>query len=228
VAIDTEELDGLAAEYVLGTLDADERRGAEARIAADATFAAAVASWAARLQPLADREAPVAPSANTFDRILARIDGEKPLSGDNVVKLRGQLRRWRIATMITGAAAAVLIGVVALDVTRSPPPTEFVAMLTPEGGAPAFVLTVDTTKNTLSIRRVADAAPTDKSYELWAVEPGAQPKSLGVVQQASFTRDLPYKPQDLVFAVSLEPTGGSPTGAPTGPVVFSGPLIQSQ
>ena len=228
MAIDGEELEGLAAEYVLGTLDADERRAAEARMAADAAFAAAVASWAARLQPLADREAPAAPHPDTLGRILTRIDGEKPASGDNVVKLRGQVRRWRIATMITGAAAAVLVGVVALDVTRSPPPTEFVAMLTPEGGAPAFVLTVDTAKNTLSIRRVADAAPVDKSYELWAVEPGAQPKSLGVVQQASFTRDLPYKPQDLVFAVSLEPTGGSPTGAPTGPVVFSGPLLQSQ
>lgn len=228
MAIDGEELEGLAAEYVLGTLDADERRAAVARIAADAAFAAAVASCAARLQPLADREAPVAPHPDTFDRILTRIDGEKSASGDNVVKLRGQVRRWRIATMITGAAAAVLVGVVALDATRSPPPTEFVAMLTPEGGAPAFVLTVDTTKNTLSIRRVADAAPADKSYELWAVEPGAQPKSLGVVQQASFSRDLPYKPQDLVFAVSLEPTGGSPTGAPTGPVVFSGPLLQSQ
>ena len=61
-----------------------------------------------------------------------------------------------------------------------------------------------------------------------AIEPGAQPKSLGVVQQAAYTRPLPYEPKDLVFAISLEPTGGSTTGAPTGPVVFSGPLIQSE
>lgn len=230
MAIDGEELEGLAAEYVLGTLDADERRAVEVRIAADPTFAAAVASWAERLQPLADGNAPVAPHANTFDRILARLNPAEiaPGSGDNVVMLRRQVRRWRIASLVTGAVAAVLVGVVALNLTRPPPQTEFVAMLTPDGGAPAFVLTVDMAKNTLSIRRVADAAPADKSYELWAVEPGAQPKSLGVVQQASFTRDLPFKPQDLVFAVSLEPTGGSQTGAPTGPVVFSGPLLQSR
>lgn len=229
MAIGAEELDGLAAEYVLGTLNADERRAAEARIAADPAFAAAVASWATRLQPLADSETPVEPHAGTFDRILARINPSAmaPGRGDNVVALRGQVRRWRIATMIVGAAAAVLVGVIALDPTRSAPPTEFVAMLTPDGGAPAFVLTVDTAKNTLSIRRVADAAPTDKSYELWAVEPGAQPKSLGVVEQASFTRDLPYEPQDLVFAISLEPKGGSRTGVATGPIVFSGPLIKS-
>jgi anti-sigma-K factor RskA len=99
-------------------------------------------------------------------------------------------------------------------------------MLTPDGGKPAFVLTVDTTKNTLSIRRVADAAPEDKSYELWAVEPGQSPKSMGVVDQASYTRPLPYSPQDLVFAISLEPKGGSPTGVATGPIVYSGPLLQ--
>jgi anti-sigma-K factor RskA len=228
VAIDGEELEGLAAEYVIGTLDADERRAAEARIAADAAFAAAVASWAARLQPIADSEVPVAPAANTFERILARIGSSSSpvISVDNIVVLRRQVRRWRIGAMLTGAVAAALLAVVVLDQTRAPP-TEFVAMLTPDGGTPAFVLTVDTAKNTLSIRRVADAAPADKSYQLWAVEPGAQPKSLGVVERASFTRDLPYKPQDLVFAVSLEPTGGSPTGAPTGPVVFSGPLLQS-
>ena len=228
MAIDGEEVEGLAAEYVIGTLDANERRAAEARIAADPAFAAAVASWAARLQPLADGEESVAPHADTFDRILARLSpsGMAPGRGDNVVMLRRQVRRWRMASLVTGAVAAVLVGVVALNLAR-PAQTEFVAMLTPDGGAPAFVLTVDTAKNTLSIRRVADAAPADKSYELWAVEPGAQPKSLGVVERASFTRDLPYKPQDLVFAVSLEPTGGSPTGAPTGPVVFSGPLLKS-
>jgi anti-sigma-K factor RskA len=228
VAIDGEELEGLAAEYVLGTLDANERRAADARIAADPGFAAAVASWEARLQPLADGETPVAPRADTFDRILARINPSAmaPGRGDNVVMLRRQVRRWRIASLVTGAAAAVLVGVIALNLAR-PAQTEFVAMLTPDGGAPAFVLTVDTAKNTLSIRRVADAAPAEKSYELWAVEPGAQPKSLGVVEQASFTRDLPYKPQDLVFAISLEPKGGSPTGVATGPIVFSGPLIKS-
>jgi len=29
-----------------------------------------------------------------------------------------------------------------------------------------------------------------------------------------------------VLAVSLEPRGGSPTGAPTGPVLFTGPCVK--
>ena len=50
---DSDEIEALAGEYVLGTLDADERRAAEARIVADPTFRTAVADWERRLQPLA-------------------------------------------------------------------------------------------------------------------------------------------------------------------------------
>jgi anti-sigma-K factor RskA len=222
-----EEIDALASEYVLGTLDANERRAADARIASEPEFRAAVAGWEKRLQPLADAEPPVAPSAGAFAAILARIAAEPPLAlAANVVKLRRQLRRWRLGASFTGIAAAALLAVAIGDWTR-PPETRFVAMLTPSGGAPAFVLTVDTVSNTLSIRRVAGAAPAGKSYELWAVEPGQNPKSLGVVEQARYTRPLAVPTKDLVLAVSLEPQGGSPTGAPTGPVVFSGPLIKS-
>ena len=225
---DRDDLDALAGEFVLGTLDRDERRAAEARISADPAFRASVAAWEARLQPLADAATPIAPRPNLFDEILARIAGEGTRAGgDNVIMLRRSVRRWRIGATIAAAAAVLLLAVVVVDRTQAPQ-TEFVATLTADGKAPAFVLTVDTVKNTLTVRRVADAAPQDKSYELWAVEPGSQPKSLGVVEQASLKRSLPYGTKDLVFAVSLEPKGGSATGAPTGPVVFSGPLIQSQ
>ena len=222
-----EDSEGLAAEYVLGTLDADEQRAAAARVAADPAFRAEVAGWEARLQPLADAAPPIVPGPRLFDRIASRIDEVPAATGDNVIMLRRSLRRWRIGTALAGAVAAVLLAVVVIDRAAPPPQTEYVATLTPDGKSPAFVLTVDTVKNTLSIRRVAAAAPDDKSYELWAVAPGAAPKSLGVVQQASYSRQLPYQAEGLVFAVSLEPPGGSPTGAPTGPVVFSGPLVPS-
>jgi len=222
-----EDREALAGEYVLGTLDADERRAAEARIASDSDFRAAVAEWQRRLQPLADTEPAAVPHADSFAGILARLDAEPtPVAGNNVVTLRRQVRRWRIGGSIAGIAAAALFVVVVSDWSRAPQ-TQYVATLTPGGGAPAFVLTVDTVSNTLSIRRVADAAPAGKSYELWAVEPGQNPKSLGVVQQASYKQTLAVPTKDLVLAVSLEPQGGSPTGAPTGPVVFSGPLIKS-
>ncbi len=230
MADDRDEIDGLAAEYVLGTLDAGERRAAEARIASDPAFRAAVAAWADRLQPLADTAAPVAPHADTLDRVLNRIDSlsrrDLP-SPENVVALRRSLVRWRVTSLIAAAAAVVLAVFVAVDRVR-PPQTEYVATLTTDGGTPAFVLTVDTAANTMTIRRVVDAPPEDRSFELWAVEPGTQPKSMGVVEQASLTVDLPYSPQGLVFAISDEPRGGSPTGVATGPIVYSGPLVPAR
>ena len=230
MAIDREEIEALAAEYVLGTLDADERRAAEARIAADPEFRAVVSMWAERLQPLADTATPAAPPTGAFGRIMARIEASPAASSptENVVALRRSVRRWQMAAFLAAAAAVVLAVFVAVDRT-SPVRTEYVAMLTPDGGTPAFVLTVDTAANTLSIRRVVEAAPASgRSYELWAVEPGEQPASLGVIDTVSYTRELPYAPDGLVFAISDEPEGGSPTGLVTGPVIFSGPLVPAQ
>jgi anti-sigma-K factor RskA len=227
VAVERDEIEGLAAEYVLGTLDVDERRAAEARIAADPAFRADVAAWAERLQPLADSATPVVPHADTFGRIAARIDAREGTitpAGDNVVALRRSVTRWRIASFVAAAAAVALGVFVALD-RNEPSATEYVATLTPDGGAPGFVLTVDTASNTLTIRRMVNAPAEDRSFELWAVEPGEAPHSIGIVEHASLTVEMPMEPAELVFAISEEPRGGSPTGAPTGPVLYSGPLV---
>lgn len=226
-----EELEGLAAEYVLGSLDADERRAVEARLAADPAFRAAVAAWEKRLQPLADALPPAAPPAHVRDRVMAAIGTvpAAPSVSDNVVALHRSIRRWRIATAAAGLVAAVLAGVVLLDVT-APRQTEFVAVLTAEGANPAFVATVDVAKGSMTLRQVAGAtAPADKSYELWAIVPNTPPRSLGLVEQASLSRALSETPsQDLTFAITLEQKGGSPTGAPQGPVVFKGSLVPTE
>lgn len=228
---DGDEIETLAGEYVLGTLDADERRAAEARVMADPDFRAAVADWERRLQPLADAIPELSPPAAAFGRIMAAIDAAPATipAGGNVVALRRSVRRWQITTVLMGAAAAVLAAVVVLDRTAPARQSQFVAVLTAEGAKPAFVATVDTGKGTISVRRVASEAPPDKSYELWSIEPNAAPKSLGLVEQASLSRALPVAPTGkATLAISLEPKGGSPTGAPTGPVVFSGALVGTE
>ncbi len=84
------------------------------------------------------------------------------------------------------------------------------------------------------VRRVSATPETGRSYELWLM-PGrsSAPRSLGVVGNDEFTqRTLPGN-FDLdtlraaTFAVSLEPAGGSPSGAPTGPVLFTGKAVES-
>jgi anti-sigma-K factor RskA len=109
-----------------------------------------------------------------------------------------------------------------------------VAVLQQGPTAPAFILTLDTQRRTLFVRRVSATPETGKSYELWVISNrlGA-PRSLGIVGNEEFTqRALPgsYDTDTLrtaSFAVSLEPPGGSPSGAPTGPVLFTGKAVES-
>lgn len=225
---DRDELDALAGEYVLGTLAADERRAAEMRLESDGAFRTAVAAWETRLQRLAEGLQPVEPPSGLFDRILDRVEVGIDVPATNVIELRRSVRHWRITSALVGAVAAALAGVVVLDLAAPPQQTEFVAVLTSEGAAPKFVASVNVTAGTLSIRRVGDAPPPDKSYELWAVEPGRDPQSLGLVDEASISRTLAYSPADLILAISLEPKGGSPTGVATGPIVFSGSLVPTE
>ncbi|CAN5314287.1 anti-sigma factor [soil metagenome] len=225
-----DELDALAGEYVLGTLDADERRAAEARIAADPSFRRAVGGWQNRLQPLANAAGEAAPPGDMFHRIESRLELQVAPAGGNVVILRRALVRWRVATAVLAAAAASLVAVVVLDRMQPAPQSEFAAVLTgPDGTTPAFVATVDVRTRTIQLVRVASPAPAGKSYELWSIAPNAQPRSLGVVEQASYRQVIGDSPsKDITLAVTLEQKGGSPTGAPQGPIVFKGTLLPAQ
>lgn len=99
-----DDIDGLAAEYVLGSLDATERRRVEARRETDAALAAAIVAWERRLGPLSDRGQDVAPPEHVLDGILARISEQAGSASADVVPVRRAFaRRW--AALAAGAAA---------------------------------------------------------------------------------------------------------------------------
>jgi anti-sigma-K factor RskA len=115
----------------------------------------------------------------------------------------------------------------------SPRMAEFVAVFQKDETSPQFLLTVDVDRKTMSVRRVGAEEPQGKSYELWILPAGATaPRSLGIVGDQEFTvrraladYDAPTL-SNATFGVSVEPSGGSPTGKPTGPVIH-GRLIQA-
>ena len=79
---------------------------------------------------------------------------------------------------------------------------------------------------------VAEPLPADaqRSHELWVIPQGGTPRSLGTLSAdrqshkvlADALADLLQ--QGATIAISVEPMGGSPTGAPTGPVIATGAL----
>ena len=232
-----EDIDELAAEYVLGTLPAAERSAIAERRLTDAKLDQALSNWEQRLAPLLEAVPPVAPPEKMFEKIQSRI-----ASSLSVISLQQhrralakQTRTWRIAAGGMTALAASLAGFILWTgaATHSSQPT-YVAVLQEESQKPAFLMTVNMKTHMCSIKTVTPRPDPDKNYELWMVhEDLKQPMSLGVIAKSDI-EEMPmvsYVDPDLnmnaTFAVSLEPAGGSPTGAPTGPVMYAGRLVQS-
>ncbi len=221
-----EDRDLLAAEYALGTLDADEARRAEDLVRQDAVFRRAVEAWERRLAPLASLVPPSAPPPDLWSRIEAstrpaavsepsraearRLDPSRPHPVRRVAF-------WRATTAGSLALAAALAAFAYLR----EPPQQALAVLAPPGGAPVFV--AEAANGGLRLRPAGTVqVATGKDLELWALRAGTtRPELLGVLPAGgrTVTANLPPGTQLLV---SLEPRGGSPTGQPTGPVVSAG------
>jgi anti-sigma-K factor RskA len=323
--IENPDKEVLAAEYVLGTLDAAERAQAQRLIASDPAFAAMVGDWERRLGELNVLVAPVEPPPAILERIktrkasgdpvvevlapeppaaeavppvepppIAALTAELPVAepvaeppviesptiepaappppppptaaaparaaapSAEIIDLSRRARRWRGGAIAIAALAAAFAGLVVVREMRpelmpdplkprvvekevvkivevpSPKPAPYVAVLQRDAASPAFLLTFDLERRTLTVRKVGAPRQAGKSYELWLVSDRfASPRSLGVIGNEEFTQRPQLANYDAVtinratYAVSLEPEGGSPTGKPTGPVLYSGKLLQA-
>jgi anti-sigma-K factor RskA len=231
----TEELENAAAEYALGTLPADERARIEERLGQDAALREAVRRWQSHLSPLDMTAVDTAPGPQVW-RAIERAISSAPAApiapAGNLLVLRRRLAAWRAATAVTGALAAALAVFVLFDRFATPPTPEggrYIAVVNSGGSEPALIAAVDTGTGIIRVRSLAAETPAGHSLELWHIAEGHEPRSLGVLQaglDAQIIQDVATSgPVDGSIAVTVEPAGGSPSGAPTGPVVYSGRLI---
>lgn len=225
---DQEDIDALAAEYVLGTLSPAERTAVGARRQRERDLDAAIEAWESRLAPLAQATPPVEPSPGLLASIEAKIAGSA--DAGTVVELQQRVARWRRVAIAASAAAACLVVAFGLrEVTRTPQPVSYVGVFQKDDQSPAFLLTVDLETRVLSIRVVAAERPADKTYQLWIAseQSGGVPQSLGLIEdptqitRATLASYDPLIVRRATFGVSLEPMGGSPTGRPTGPALHA-------
>jgi anti-sigma-K factor RskA len=234
-----EEREIAAAEYVLGTLHADERTLFASVLAHDPEAQAAVAAWQNRLAPLSAAVVGVAPPPEIWDRIDGALPGPQPfavIEGGRAAEAPGQtplrraLNRWRAAAIAAGTVAAGLaFYVVDREWIRHPAvQPAYVAVVNRGGDQPALIVRVDLASGAVYVRPVDARTPSGKSLELWYINAGKAPKSMGVVENDVIKMPLPagLSPEKATFAVTVEPKGGSATGDPTGPVVYSGRLFK--
>ncbi len=233
-----DEIEVLAGEYVLGTLDAAERAEVDERRQHDFALDRAIRRWERQLSPLLEVGEPITPPADLFSLIERRLDqpaNNRREPAGNVVALRRRVNLWRsVAAVSTALAASLLFVIVWKGIMQRTPETRLVAVLQKDSTSPAFVVSVDLPARTLTVKTLTGPPAPDKSYELWLVNANlGEPRSLGVIAAAPFTvsqRLRSYDPdiiKNSAIAISLEPKGGSPTGKVTGPVLYSAPLINT-
>ena len=237
------EMDILAAEYALGSLENEERRAAQDLLKHDADFARLVLDWQYRLGALADTIAPVEPPDDLWLKIESRLLPESaPASVARATARPAQkvgtsllhslaFWRWTSFGAMAAAAASLAFAVYVGGATsrlevRS---QRYIAVLNAGENRPALVVTIDQGTHQMTIRPVRAEQPAGKSLQLWLVA-GDTPRPLGLLNADART-SLSLQPTldagiaTGVLAVSLEPEGGSPTGLPTGPVVYQGELL---
>lgn len=225
-----ERADALAAQYVAGTLRGAARRRFEDLLPGHPALRTAVADWQERLMPLTT----VLPAEPVSPQVWQRIE-QRLWPQAAPVPWWQRLGLWRTATGVAAAAGVSLALVLQQQPVASDAPPVVVVLQATEAGVPSTTLVASVSGDGRSmvmrpLQPVALAA--DRALELWAVPPQGAPRSLGLVSAAGVTvlrrERLPAALLDAgktaALAVSVEPPGGSPTGAPTGPVVYAGKL----
>jgi anti-sigma-K factor RskA len=272
----------LAAEYALGTLNAEERAQVETMMSVDKDFTAMVQAWEHKLGALNQMVGSVEPRPEVWEKIRAAVghsETQAPIvfpqpssppffpaveewaaavDNSDVIRLSADVRRWRSIATVSSAIAAVLVAMIGVGLflpdllpdtvrprartqvveTKAPPApapsAQYVAVLQKEGGAPAFILTVDGATKNFTVRKVDAPAEPDKSFELWLISDKLpRPRSLGVIGGSDFTARPILASYDAetvkgaTYAVTVEQAGGSPDGNPHSAPVFTGKLIEA-
>lgn len=228
----TGDPDVIAAEYVLGLLEGEERATANRRLLADPLFAAKVEQWRAHFDVLFDSSPAVSAPANGLSRLMGSLGHA---ANDN----RPQLRLWQgLAAASTIAAAGLLLLVTTQPKSDVPkvatieqPASKalLVTQIAATDGSGPVAAVFDPASGAL---RIAPATLVDArhSAELWVIAADGVPHSLGVLapgkpaEVAIKGANRPRFTAGSVLAVTIEPLGGSPDGKPTGAVVAKGAL----
>ncbi len=222
--------DRLAAHYVLGTLRGPARRRFDALLPAHPALRQAVHAWQERLAPLSTSVPEIPPSDRVWQRIEAQLFAPPQAAPAAAPQRWWQgLTLWRSLSALSSAGA---LGLLVLALQVPPPQAPVVIVLganpdTAQAMQASFVASVSGDGRVLVLRPIGDVPlGSGRALELWAVPAQGAPRSLGLVQAAGATTLLRAEllRNTAALAVSVEPTGGSPTGAPTGPIVALGKL----
>lgn len=233
-----DDRDLIAAEYVIGLLTPAEARAVEVRASNDPALAASILDWQSRLYPMTEAVPPVTPPASVWARLEKEVG---TASVSLALHLEGRQERsrlsrqlatawenvafWRGMSVVSFVCGMALIGALLTPKLLISQPA--VAALTAQNAAvPAFLVMVTKDGYATVIATAAEVQPGN-SLELWGLPEGAaMPVSFGVLPTTGRLRVKAVVPIGSQLLVSSEPIGGSPSGQPTGPVIYRGRMVK--
>lgn len=207
----------LAAEYAFGLLEGAELDAARKRLASDPAFAAEVVRWQAQFADMAEHEVASVEPPERLRNAVMRKTGMGRIG-------YGQWIRGTLGGLF-GLVVAAMLAFVVLDTGLLEPPTEFesAAVLNAADRRLRIEAGYRAETGTLFLERTLGLPALEgRATELWVIADGSPPFSLGLVpDQPRWRVTVPslFQGLPLVLALSDEPPGGSPTGAPTGNVL---------
>jgi anti-sigma-K factor RskA len=209
---------------VLGTLDARQTDEVRRALPVNPVLRAAVEAWEARLAPMAGLALPQPPPPELWRRIETSLaEGSPP-----TVRPLRQDRLWKAWSI---GATAVAAGLAAIILLRPAEPPRMMTVLLTNSEQSAWLVEAEGGVLRLASLNSRPVEP-GKVQQLWALPPGATvPTSLGLIpaeaSRATVAPGLIQPQAGMLIEITLEPPGGSPTGRPTGPVLFIGRLARA-
>lgn len=246
--------DFLIAEYTLGLLDSHENAQVNQLLAGDPQAASTALKWEGLFLSLTDELKPLTPPPHLLQRIQASLGHEVSRIKQHEER-PGVLRKigsatlgglwfWRLLSVVLAITAATYAlnqnpTVAAADkpkpsvaVVNTPTPTHVAILQAPgQTSTPGWIVTLDNKHDLVMTPEVHIDVPADSAVQLWTHNPRDRtPRSLGIVPANQATvvpaATLGDIADDQIFEMTQEQAGGSPSGAPTGPILFLGRMVE--
>ena len=227
-------LNAHAEDYVLGLLTPEEAASFEEQLEIDDALRSEMRDLKERLHELDITAAPEASTRDLWPGIEEKLD---EIGDQTVVDLKRARRShpsksvhgyWR--GFATAAIAASLLFVAisgAFFAFRSTPEPVVIAILLDGDANPGVIVEAFGEDRVRILPLIDIAVPEGRALEVWTLpDPETGPVSLGLLPTAAEASlggfDLPRPKAEQLYEITLEPETGSPTGRPTGAVLFKG------
>ncbi|TWF47640.1 anti-sigma factor [Neorhizobium alkalisoli] len=234
MTIDPKDFPALADEYVLGLLDEATADRIARDLESNQDLADAVAAAQDRFLPLDMAVEPARISASLWTSIEERLGSNNARSASGSpetpsVRHAGNdnIRPgWRVVALSAIAASLILAITLVWTTMRTVEPVVVAVLLNEAGEVQAIV--EDFGNETAKVRLLTDfAVPADKTMQVWTLPSRTMgPMSLGLLEEKHSavlkSISLPRPKETQLYEITLENSGGSPTGRPTGPILAKG------